>query len=90
MDRRETSVSNGTSVFLKFSCLQQVENYTEVIHLDNYGRETQYFQLPFLQIEVENLDESCQNINRAMKQICINKCLFKKKETSYWITKRAT
>ena len=33
-DSRGFSVSNGTSVLLKFSCLQQAENYIEVIHLE--------------------------------------------------------
>ena len=64
----------------KFSCLQQVENYIEVIHLEYQGREKQYFQLQFLEIEVENLDESCQNINRVMKQICRNSANSKRKE----------
>ena len=31
-DSRGFAVSSGTSVLLKFSCLQQVENYIEVIH----------------------------------------------------------
>ena len=50
------SVSNGTSVLFKLSCLQQVQNYIEVIRLEYQGRNRQYFQLQFLQIEVENLD----------------------------------
>ena len=74
------AVSNETSVLLKFSCLQHVENYIEVIYLEYQGREKQYFQLQFLEIEVENLDESCQNINRAMKQICRNSAYSKRKE----------
>ena len=74
------AVSNGTSVLLKFSGLQQVENYIEVIHLEYQGTERQYFQLQFLEIEVENLDESCQNINGAMKQICRNSAYSKRKE----------
>ena len=37
-DSRGFAVSNGTSVLLKFSCLQQAENYIEVIHLENQGR----------------------------------------------------
>ena len=44
---------------MKFSCLQQVENYIEVIHLEYQGRERQYFQFKFLVIEAKNLDESC-------------------------------
>ena len=31
------------------------------------GRKKKYFQLLFLAIKVENLDESCQNIDSAMK-----------------------
>ena len=79
-DSRGFTVSNGTSVLLKFSCLQQVENYIEVIHLGYQGRERQYFQSQFLEIEVENLDESCQNINGAKKQICRNSAYSKRKE----------
>ena len=79
-DSRGFAVSNGTSVSLKFSCLQQFENYIEVIHLEYQGGERQYFQLQFLEIEVENLDESCQNINGAMKQICRNSAYSKRKE----------
>ena len=33
-DSRGFIVSNGTSVLLKLSCLQQVDNYIEVIHLE--------------------------------------------------------
>ena len=40
-DSRGFAVSNGTSVLLKFSCLQQIENYIEVIHLEHQGRERQ-------------------------------------------------
>ena len=65
---------------LKFSCLQQVENYIEVSHLEYQGRDRQYLQLQFLEIEVENLDESCQNINRVMKQICRSSAYSKRKE----------
>ena len=36
-DSRGFSLSNRTSVLLKFSCLQQVENYIEVIHLEYQG-----------------------------------------------------
>ena len=57
-----------------------VENYIEVIYLEYQGRERQYFQLQFLEIEVENLDESCQNINRVMKQVCRNSAYSKRKE----------
>ena len=57
-----------------------IENYIEVIHLEYQGRERQYFQLQFLETEVENLDESCQNINGAMKQICRNSAYSKRKE----------
>ena len=38
-DSRRFAVSSGTSVLLKFSCLQQVENYIEVIHPEYQGRE---------------------------------------------------
>ena len=79
-DRRGFAFSNGTSVLLKFSCLQQVENCIEVIHLEYQGRERQYVQLQFLEKEVENLYESCQNINGAMKQICRNSAYSKRKE----------
>ena len=79
-DSRGFVVSNGESVLLKCSCLQQVENYTEVIFLEYQGRERQCFQLKFLEREVENLDESCQNINRAMKQICRNSAYSKRKK----------
>ena len=55
-DSRCFSVSNGTSVLFKLSCLQQVENYIEVIRLEYQGRNRQYFQLQFLETEVENLN----------------------------------
>ena len=54
-DSRGFAVSNATSVLLKFSCLQQVENYIEVIHLEYQSREKQYF----LETEVENLAKAC-------------------------------
>ena len=65
---------------IRFSCLQQVENHIEVIYLEYQGRERQYFQLQFLEIEVANLDECCQNINMATKQICRNSAYSKRKE----------
>ena len=70
---------------LKFSCLQQVENYIEVIHLEYQGRDTQYFLLHFLEIEGEKLDESCKNINRALKQTCKNSAYSKRKEQFTWL-----
>ena len=79
-DSQSFAVSNGVLVLLRFSCLQQVENYIEVIHLEYQGRERQYFQLQLLEIEVANLDESCQNINMATKQICRNSAYSKRKE----------
>ena len=81
-DSRGFAVSSGTSVLLKFSCLQQVENYIEVIHPEYQGRvrERQFFQLQFLEIEAGNLDESCQNIKRVMQQICRNSAYSKRKE----------
>ena len=38
-DSRGFTASNGTSVLLKFSRLQHVENYIEVIHLEYQVRE---------------------------------------------------
>ena len=73
-------VRNETSVLPKFSCLQQVRIYIEIIDLEYQGRRRQYFQLQFLEIEVENLDESSQNINRPMEQICRNSAYSKRKE----------
>ena len=43
------------------------------------GRKRKYFQLLFLGIKAENLDESCQNIDSAMKQICRNSAHSKRK-----------
>ena len=36
--------------------------------------------MQFLEIEVDNHDESCQNINGVMKQICRNSDYSKRKE----------
>ena len=37
--------SGGSSVLLKFSRLEYVQNYIELIHLEPKGRERQYFQV---------------------------------------------
>lgn len=39
----------------KFSRIQEVENYVEVIHLEYQGTVRQYFQLRFLEVEMSNL-----------------------------------
>ena len=54
-DSRGLAVSDGLSVLLKFSSLQQLENYIKVIHLEYQGRESQYFQLQFLDIEIDSI-----------------------------------
>ena len=63
-NRKGLSDSYGSSVLLKLK-LEHVQNYIEVIHLEYQGRERQYFQLLFLDIQVDNMSEAIfQNIGR--------------------------
>ena len=75
-----SQLAMGHQLCSNFLVSNRLRIYIEVIHLEYQGRERQYCQLQFLEIEVENLDESCQNINRAMKQICRNSAYSNRKE----------
>ena len=58
------AVSDGRSVLLKFWNIQQVENYIDVAHLEFQGRERQYFQLQFINVEIDDNEDAIVNINR--------------------------
>ena len=48
IDAKALAVSDGSSILLNFSNIQQVENYIKVAHLQLQGRERQYLQLQFI------------------------------------------
>ena len=54
-DSRGLSVADGSSVLLKFANILQLENHIQVAHLEYQGRERQYFQLQFVEIEVTDV-----------------------------------
>ena len=54
---------------LKFSRLEHVQNYIEVIYLEYQSRERHYFQLLFLDIQVDNMNEAIFQINRTMRTL---------------------
>ena len=70
--------SDGSSVLLKLSRLEHVQSYIEVIHLE--FRERQYFQLLFLDIQVDNMSEAIFQINRTMTRLQKNKSTAQKQE----------
>ena len=53
---RGLAVSDGSSVLLKFSNIQKVENYIQVAYLKFQGRERQYFQLQFINVEIDDVE----------------------------------
>ena len=66
---------------LKFSRLEHVQNYTELIHLEHQDRERQYFQLLFFNIQVDNMSEAMLQINRAMRRLQENQSTAQKQES---------
>ena len=68
-NRQGLADSDSSSVLLKFSKLEHVQNYIEVIRLEYQGRERQYFQLLFLDIQVDNMSEAMFQINRTMRRL---------------------
>ena len=50
-----------------------LKKYIEVVHLEYQGRERQYFQLLFLDIQVDIMSEAMLQINRTMKRLQKNK-----------------
>ena len=77
-NRQGLADSDGSSVSLKFSRLEHVQNYTEVTHLKYQGRKRQYFQVLFLDIQVDNMSEVIFQINRTMWRLQKNKSTAKK------------
>ena len=77
-NRQGLADSDGSSVLLKFSRLEHVQNYTEVTHLEYQGRKRQYFQVLFLDIQVDNMSEVIFQINRTMWRLQKNKSTAKK------------
>ena len=67
-------------MLLKFTRLEHVQSYTEVVHLESEGREKQYFQLLFLDIHVDNMSEAIFQINRAIRRLQKNKSTTQKQE----------
>ena len=67
-------------MLLKFSRLEHVQNYIEVIHLEYQGRERQYFQLLFLDIKVHNMSDAAFRINRTMRRLQKNKSTAQRQE----------
>ena len=68
-DARGLAVSDGSSVLLKFSNIQKVENYIQVAYLKFQGRERQYFQLQFINVEIDDVEDSILNINRDIRRL---------------------
>ena len=66
---RGLAVSDGSSVLLKFSNIQQVENYVQVAHLEFQGRQWQYFQLLFINVETNDAEDAVVNINRNIRRL---------------------
>ena len=54
-DSRGLSVANGSSFLLKFANILQLENFTQVAQLKYQGREREYFQLQFVEIEMADV-----------------------------------
>ena len=72
-NRQGLADSDGSSVLLKFSRLEHIQNYIEFIHLEYQGRERQYFQLLFLDIQVDNMSKAIFQRNRTMRRLQKNK-----------------
>ena len=53
-DERGLSVSDGQSVLLRFSSLLQLELYIQVLYLEYQDKETTYFQLQFVKINIQD------------------------------------
>ena len=68
-NRQVLAESDGPSVLLKFSRLEHVQNYIEVIHLEYQDKERQYFQLLFLGIQVDNMSKAIFQINRTTRRL---------------------
>ena len=68
-DARRLAVSDGRSFLLKFSIIQKVESYTQVAHLEFQGRERQYFQLQFINVETDDIEDTIVNINRDIHRL---------------------
>ena len=79
-NRQGIADSDGSSVLLKLSRLEYVQNYNEVIHLEYQDRERQYFQLQFLDIQVDNMSEVIFPINRNMRRLQKNKSTAQRQE----------
>ena len=78
--RQGLADSDGSSVLLKFSRLEHVQNYTEVTHLEYQGRKRQYFQVLFLdiQVDIDNMSEAIFQINRTVWKLKKNKSTAKR------------
>ena len=63
------AVSDGSSVLLKFSNILQFENYIQAAHSEFQGREWQYFQLQFIIVEKDDVEDANVNINRDIHRL---------------------
>ena len=79
-NRQGLADSDGLSVLLKFSRLEHVQNYIEIIHLEYQGRERQFFQLLCLDIQVDNMSKAIFQINRTMRRLQKNKSTAQRQE----------
>ena len=68
-NRQGLAESDGHSLFLKFSRLEHVQNYIEVIHLEYQNKERQYFQLLVLGIQVDNMSKAIFQLNRTIRRL---------------------
>ena len=68
-DTRGLAVSDGSSVLLKFWNIQQVKNYIQVARLEFQGRQWQYFQLQFINVEIDDVEDAIVNINRNIRRL---------------------
>ena len=71
-DSRGLSVPDGSSVLLKFANILQLENYIQVAHLEYHGRESQYFQLQFVEIEVNENSNAVLRFDRLLRRMRSN------------------
>ena len=68
-DARGLEVSDRSSVLSKFSNIEQVENYIQVAHLEFQGREWEYVQLQFINVEMYDVEDAIVNINRDIRRL---------------------
>ena len=50
-DERGLSMTDGTSVLMKFNDLFEIEKYIEVAYLEHRERQQAYFQIQFIEVQ---------------------------------------